>query len=57
MILFFAFGPMIVYFMILFYVGLFISGDQNVLNEYLILLSWYYQILIFYTFFKFFKKN
>lgn len=57
MILFFAFGPMIAYFMLLFYVGLFINGDQNVLNEYLILLSWYYQILIFYTFFKFFKKN
>jgi len=52
--MFWFFGPILSYFVILLYAGLgFESGsDKNLLNEYLIIVSWYYQILIFHTIFK-----
>jgi len=57
MILFFAFGPMLCYFLLLFYAGLFgsifgtewIRSKDHLLFEYLLILFWYYQLGLFGT--------
>jgi hypothetical protein len=42
------FGPMLCYFLLMLYVALIGAAGDNALSEYLIILSWYYQILIAY---------
>jgi len=52
-----AFGPMLCYFLLLLYVALIGIAGDNALHEYLVILSWYYQILIAYIIIKKMQKK
>jgi len=47
-------GPLLCYFVLLLYAGSGWYGEdkENILYEYIVIVSWYYQILIAYTIFK-----
>lgn len=57
MILFFVFGPILCYFILLIYAGLFstifgiewVRSQDHLLFEYLMILLWYYQLGLFGT--------
>jgi hypothetical protein len=53
----FAFGPIFCYFLLLLYVAIIGIAGDNALYEYLIILSWYYQILIAYIMIKKMQKK
>ena len=52
--MFWFFGPILCYFILLVYAGSGWYGEdqENLLYEYLVIISWYYQVLIAYVIFK-----
>ena len=52
--MFWFFGPILCYFVLLLYAasGWYGENQENLLYEYLIIISWYYQVLIAYVIFK-----
>jgi hypothetical protein len=58
--MFFYFGPILCYFILLGYAGFasqWAQNGDNFLYEYLVILSWYYQLWIAYKIYKLITKS